>query len=61
MTKKVKRKLKAKKRPAQPMPTETKSSPEIPEMLFCRLCDSYSEHLDGICQTCGSSVLGNQQ
>lgn len=61
MTKKVKRKLKAKKRPAQPMPPEVKTSPEIPEMLFCRLCDSYAEHLDGICQTCGSSVLGNQQ
>ena len=61
MTKKVKRKLKAKKRPSPPMPPEVKTSTEIPEMLFCRVCDSYCEHTDNVCQRCGSSTLGNQQ
>lgn len=54
MTKKVKRKLKAKKRPAPPMPAEEIKNPDI---SFCRVCDSYTEHENEICQRCGASVL----
>lgn len=54
MTKKVKRKLKAKKRPAPPMPPESKP---LKEISFCRYCDSYTDHENEICQHCGASVL----
>ena len=54
MTKKVKRKLKAKNRPAPPMPPEVKTSTEI---SFCKFCDSYTDHENEICQRCGASDL----
>lgn len=47
MTKKVKRKLKAKKRPDPPMP----------DISYCKFCDSNTDHENGICQNCGASDL----
>jgi len=44
-------------------PIKTRRMKQLPsqnnELFFCRMCDSYTDHLENICQDCGSGFVEN--
>jgi hypothetical protein len=38
-----------------------KDNDPIPEIALCRTCNVNTDHLDNICQCCGSNLMGLEQ